>query len=699
VLGSADTGNSAPRCCATPDGTTYAVWLHDNAGTKQLVYAKKPEQVDATLEDPLSAASADDATACDITAGKDTSSDDAAIIAWLNTAKSLNITYSTDTSTVTHSKNIDTSDADIKLFYINDTLYAAYAARGTTSDGISLWQPITNTTEAVASGTYNNLTGIAVSTLQKPVLAATDASDAYVFWYDGQQWRSATCPRGQGDTDARDDVALAAGPGGQVWVFWARGGKIEAALFNPVDGTFSDVVSVCEGVWVEATASVFVEGNVWLLVGFNDGSVIEAKWVTFDGLDVVEKQLADYTPPIDGKEVEGAGLGMTLEGEVLLMMVVGDEVRWMLWTPHAWSYPETVYTASPSKDPRYAFAWVDNSGIIHVAWEEKDPSSGYYQLFYANSSTDWQKESIPGVTGSYGCRYPYIVVPDNGYPIVVFFAYLSADRLYRDSYISIRTGTGWTTPAPVVDHSLFGFNVVRVNYVMLIPSTNDYLALLGLRDDQGKESVWFGYYDPNSTKITQVIQVSDPDLFASFPRMFAGTENSAHIIFYQREISAGLEGIDCYYVGVSPAGLPSSPINLSNSPGIFTYRYSVCALDKDTVWAIWQEDDTKDIWANNMLNGLWSSSPIQLLDLAAWSKSSTFVCHGQPFAAVNMTVDSAHFVGAVSLPNGTTKLMLSPPVDGIGWIHAGPPLPSDAPWITWDEASGTEKRIKVTVYR
>jgi|GEM_PF-5210086 len=368
VVGSADTGNSAPRCCATPDGTTYAVWLHDNAGTKQLVYAKKPEQVDATLEDPLSAASADDATACDITAGKDTSLKDAAIIAWLNTAKSLNITYSTDTSTVTHSKNINTSDADIKLLFFNNILYVAYAARGTTSDGISLWQPIADTTETVASGTYNNLTGIGVSTLQRPLLAATDASDAYVFWYDGQQWQSATCPRGQGDTDSRDDVALAAGSGGQVWVFWARGGKIEAALFDPADGTFSDVVSVCDGEWVEAAASAFVDGNVWLLVGFDDGGVIEAKWVTFDGLDVVEKELADYTPPIDSKEVEGAGLGMTSENEVLLVMVVGDEVRWMLWTPHAWSYPQPVTNGWVTERVRRSriVGWQNG---LYVAWQ------------------------------------------------------------------------------------------------------------------------------------------------------------------------------------------------------------------------------------------------------------------------------------------------------------------------------------------
>ncbi|RKY19033.1 MAG: hypothetical protein DRP63_01230, partial [Planctomycetota bacterium] len=557
VLGSADTGNSAPRCCATPDGTTYAVWLHDNAGTKQLVYAKKPEQVDAVLEAPFSAASADDVTACDIIAGKDTLSNDAAIIAWLNTANSLNIAYSTDTSAVAHPKDINTSDADIKLFYINNTLYAAYAARGTTSGGISLWQPVADTTEAVASGTYNNLTGVAVSGMQKPVLAATGASDAYVFWYDGQQWRRATCPRSQGDADRRDDVSLAAGSSGQVWVFWARGGKIEAALFNPADGTFSDIVSVCDGVWVEATASAFVEGNVWLVVGFDDGGVTEAKWVTFNGVDVVEKELADYTPPIDGKQVEGVGLGMASEDDVLLVMAVDGEVRWMMWTAHAWSYPQAIPPFNQSNKCYWPIVLQASNGRLFALWSEgEDP---------------W----------------------DTNKPC--------------DIYLSIYDGQ-WSTPINVSNTHMWS------GHVDAVLDSNGQLHFVWYDyDSTTKESrVYYGTYHNNNLYTENVTSSYN---YATWPSIALDSTGQIHI-FYRGKNPAGVR-LAYHTSGVPGNWSPREQISFKpdgSDPEDTAYVRGVWIDNNDHIYAVWGEikssatdkgpyytDNVSGSWCNGIL--------------------------------------------------------------------------------------------------
>ena len=433
----------SPRCCATADGATHAVWLRDDAGVKRLVYAANPEAADAAVQDPMTAAASDDVVAADVTAGEDGSSQDAGVVAWLDSSDYLKVAYSTDTSTVAHQKDIGTSDADVRVLYQSGTLKVIYAARGG-GDGIFLWRPVSGQTETVASGTFYGLAACVVAGLQEPVLAARDAQDAYVFWYDATQstWRNATCPRGSGDTDARDDVALSEGPDGGVRLFWSRGGHVEAALFDPSDGTFGGIVSVCDGLWIEAIESTLVAGNAWLLIGADDGTgTTIARWATFDGLDGVLKDVADYTPPIQSKDIDSGAVCLTTGEDGLVVLCVEGEIRWTSWTPHAWSYPETIAS-------RAAFAYnlqvaKTASGDAYAVWRETTDWNTPGPIYFSkNEGSGWSTPSGIGA-GFTAARVISMAADDTDLLHMVFY---QSDGDDGEVFYSCYQSGAWTAP-------------------------------------------------------------------------------------------------------------------------------------------------------------------------------------------------------------------------------------------------------------
>ena len=560
-----DTCNS-PDIAADSAGNTHSVWRrYDTTDSAYvLVYAVDAETAEIQTQE-LTDPAVEDVVSAAVAVG-DVGGTETAGVAWVTTeGTDVKIKFATADDWTGSLEEVSLGngvEADCDMLYADNNWYVVYAVRGGANDGLYIWQP-DGTPGQITSGIfYNPRIGADES---GNLFVVSEGSSIHLFVQDGGGWQNHNVSTEGQDPDLCVD-------GDTVYVVWQEDvAGTEHILYREFgDGEFSgDEIDLCEGRNPRIVKSP-VTGSLWLTFQrYNDDTLVwEPYWaIVFGGAVTVEKSLADYTPPLQSVSVEPVAMVARstpfaqAEAVILLHNDTDEVIYWCSYTPHAWSYPETVPPAVSGNRCYWPTIAVAPDGTMYTLWTEFQP-------------------------------------PD----------YFPSGQ--NDIFLSINDGSGWSTPINVSDSSNWSWHVAAA----LDSGGKPHFVWYEYDPVSGNSWVYYGNYDVTVAGGIYKENITSSYTYATWPSIAIDTNNTIHIVYkgkdtFNTQLTFYVKGSPgdwtareqiCY----KPDG--SNPLKSSD------YR-KISMNELGQVYAVWSErgsaatdkgpyytDNTSGNWANGI---------------------------------------------------------------------------------------------------
>ena len=442
ITDDADTCES-PDITADSAGNTYAVWLRYDAanGVNILVYATDPETAeiqtqeltDPTVENVVSAA----------VAVGDVSGTETAGVAWITDESGtpkLKFATSDDFSS-RKELPLPFVDGECDLLYTSDNWYVVY----TLPDRLCVWKPGDASATVIDTDATTEFYG--------PKVAVDGSGRLCIVYYrlvdtvhlavqDGSGWQIYDVS----EEGEHPDLCVDGDTLHIVWDETVSGTKhIFYRRFE--NGEFaSEEIDLCEGRNPRIVKSP-VTGSLWLTFQrYNDDTLVwEPFWaIVFGGAVTVEKSLADYTPPLQSISVESAVMVARstsfTQAEAVVLMEGRGVIHWCSYTPHAWSYPETIATRNTLS---YNLQVAKVGGNIYAVWRETSDWNTPGPIYFSkDEGSGWQPPAQIG-SGFTAARVISMMADDTG---LLHMSFYQSDGDDGEMFYSCYQNGNWTAP-------------------------------------------------------------------------------------------------------------------------------------------------------------------------------------------------------------------------------------------------------------
>ena len=266
-----------------------------------------------------------------------------------------------------------------------------------------------------------------------------------------------------------------------------------------------------------------------------------------------------------------------------------------------WSSPQNISTTPGfSENPQLA---VDQGGSVHVVWEDTTP--GNYEIFYARRSSDGTWSSPQDISNNpCDSRHPQLAVDESGAVHVVWDEYILSGYDYYDIYYAGQGSDGtWSSPQNISNNpggSVYPQLVVDKEgavHVVWKDHIGQYTDIFYAR--RSSDGTWSSPQNiSNTPSISGLID----------QQLLAVDRGSVHVV-WQDDVGPPWH-TEIFHAKRSSDGTWSSPQNVSNNPG-YSGTPQLAIDEIGAVHLVWNDLDQNGwrviLYARRSSDGTWSS--------------------------------------------------------------------------------------------